>query len=63
MPDATKRPIAKWRETEWLLQRQAQRLTACPHSVDDLAHACLHAFYDENRRHPCKNPDPADALC
>ena len=35
MPDATKRPIAEWRETEWLqhLQRQAQRLTACPYLV------------------------------
>ena len=32
MPDATKRPVSKWRETEWLhhLQQQAQHLTACP---------------------------------
>jgi len=35
MPDATKRPVSEWRDTEWLqhLQRQAQRLTACPYLV------------------------------
>jgi hypothetical protein len=43
MPNATKRPLSEWRETEWLqyLQRQAQRPTACPHYADDLAHTCL----------------------
>jgi len=61
MPDATKRPIAEWRETEWLqhLQRQAQRLTACPQSADDLAHTCLLAFHDHHRCYPWQHPEPA----
>lgn len=64
MPDATKRPIAGWRETEWLqhLQQQAQRLIACPHSAADLAHTCLIAFYDHHRRYPWQHPEPAHAL-
>jgi len=64
MPDATKRPIAGWRETEWLqhLQRQAQQLTACPQSAADLAHSCLIAFYDHHRRYPWQHPEPARAL-
>jgi DNA-directed RNA polymerase specialized sigma24 family protein len=64
MPDATKRPIAEWREKEWLqhLQRQAQRLTACPHHADDLAHTCLIAFYDHHRCYPWQHPEPAHAL-
>jgi hypothetical protein len=54
MPDATKRPLSEWRDTEWLqhLQRQAQRLTACPDHANDLAHACLIAFYDHHRHYP-----------
>jgi DNA-directed RNA polymerase specialized sigma24 family protein len=64
MPDATKRPLSEWRDTEWLqhLQRQAQRLTACPYSADDLAHTCLIAFYDHHRRYPWQHPEPAHAL-
>jgi DNA-directed RNA polymerase specialized sigma24 family protein len=64
MPDATKRPVSEWRETEWLhhLQRQAQRLTACPYSADDLAHTCLIAFYDHHRHYPWQHPEPAHAL-
>jgi DNA-directed RNA polymerase specialized sigma24 family protein len=64
MPDATKRPIAEWRETEWLqhLQRQAQRLTACPYSADDLAHTYLIAFYDHHHCYPWQHPEPAHAL-
>jgi DNA-directed RNA polymerase specialized sigma24 family protein len=63
MPDATKRPLSEWCEKEWLhhLQRQAQRLTACPHHADDLAHTCLIAFYD-HRRYPWQHPEPAHAL-
>jgi DNA-directed RNA polymerase specialized sigma24 family protein len=64
MPDATKRPLSEWRDTEWLqhLQRQAQRLTACPYSADDLAHTCLIAFYDHHRCYPWQHPEPAHAL-
>jgi len=64
MPDATKRPVSEWCETEWLqhLQRQAQRLTACPQSADDLAHTCLIAFYDHHRCYPWQHPEPAHAL-
>jgi DNA-directed RNA polymerase specialized sigma24 family protein len=64
MPGATKRPVSEWRETEWLqhLQRQAQRLTACPYSADDLAHTCLIAFYDHHHRYPWQHPEPAHAL-
>ena len=64
MPDATKRPVAEWRETEWLqhLQRQARRLTACPHSADDLAHTCLHAFHAHHRCYPWQHHEPARAL-
>jgi len=64
MPDATKRPLSEWRETEWLqhLQRQAQRLTACPQSADDLAHTCLLAFYDHHHCYPWQHPDPTHAL-
>ncbi len=64
MPDATKRPVSEWRDTEWLqrLQQQAQRLTACPYSADDLAHTCLLAFHDHHRRYPWQHPEPAHAL-
>jgi|GEM_PF-1097117 len=64
MPDATKRPLSEWRDTEWLqhLQRQAQRLTACPHHADDLAHTCLIAFYDHHHCYPWQHPEPAHAL-
>jgi len=64
MSDATKRPVSEWRETEWLqhLQRQAQRLTACPYSADDLAHTCLIAFYDHHRRYSWQHPEPDHAL-
>jgi DNA-directed RNA polymerase specialized sigma24 family protein len=64
MPDATKRPLSEWRDTEWLqhLQRQAQRLTACPQSADDLAHTCLLAFHDHHRCYPWQHPEPAHAL-
>ena len=64
MPDATKRPVSEWRETEWLhhLQQQAHQLTACPHHADDLAHTCLLAFYDHHRHYPWQHPDPARAL-
>jgi DNA-directed RNA polymerase specialized sigma24 family protein len=64
MLDATKRPLSEWRETEWLhhLQRQAQRLTACPYSADDLAHTCLIAFYDRHHCYPWQHPEPARAL-
>ena len=64
MPDATRRPIAEWRETEWLqhLQRQAQQLTACPQSAADLAHSCLIAFYDHHRCYPWQHHEPAHAL-
>jgi DNA-directed RNA polymerase specialized sigma24 family protein len=64
MPDATKRPVSEWRETEWLhhLQRQAHQLTACPYHADDLAHTCLLAFYDHRRHYPWQHPDPARAL-
>jgi DNA-directed RNA polymerase specialized sigma24 family protein len=63
MPDATKRPLSEWRETEWLhhLQRQAHQRPACPHSADDLAHTCLVALYD-HRRYPWQHPEPAHAL-
>jgi DNA-directed RNA polymerase specialized sigma24 family protein len=64
MSDATKRPIVEWCDTEWLqhLQRQAQRLTACPDHANDLAHACLIAFYDHHRHYPWQHPEPAHAL-
>jgi DNA-directed RNA polymerase specialized sigma24 family protein len=64
MPDATKRSLSEWCEKKWLqhLQRQAQRLTACPHHADDLAHTCLIAFYDPHRRYPWQHPEPAHAL-
>ena len=64
MSDATKRPIVEWCEKEWLqhLQRQAQRLTACPYSADDLAHTCLIAFYDHHHCYPWQHPDPTHAL-
>lgn len=64
MPDATKRPLSEWRETEWLqhLQQQAHQLTACPHHADDLAHTCLLAFYDHHRQYPWQHPEPAHAL-
>ena len=64
MPDATKRPIAGWRETEWLhhLQQQAQRLIACPHFAGDLAHTCLIAFHDHHCRYPWQHSEPAHAL-
>jgi|GEM_PF-3032126 len=64
MPDATKRPVAEWRETEWLqhLLQQAQQLTACPQSAADLAHTCLIAFYDHHRCHPWQHHEPAHAL-
>ena len=64
MPDATKRPVSEWRETEWLqyLQRQAHQLTACPYSADDLVHTCLIAFYDHHRCYPWQHPEPAHAL-
>ena len=64
MPDATKRPLSEWRETEWLqyLQRQAHQLTACPYSADDLVHTCLIAFYDHHRCYPWQHPEPAHAL-
>jgi DNA-directed RNA polymerase specialized sigma24 family protein len=63
MPDATKRPVSEWRETEWLhhLQRQAHQLPACPHSADDLALSCLLAFHDHHR-YPWQHPEPAHAL-
>jgi len=64
MPDATKRPIADWRDTEWLqrLQWQAQQLTACPDHADDLAHTCLLAFHDHHRCYPWQHPEPTRAL-
>jgi len=64
MPDATKRPLSEWRETEWLhhLQQQAHQLTASPHHADDLAHTCLLAFYDHHRQYPWQHPEPAHAL-
>ena len=64
MSDATKRPIVEWCDTEWLqhLQRQAQRLTACPDHANDLAHACLLAFYDHHHWYPWQHPEPAHAL-
>ena len=64
MPDATKRPITEWRDTEWLqrLQQQAQRLTACPYSADDLVHTCLIAFYDHHHCYPWQHPEPTRAL-
>jgi DNA-directed RNA polymerase specialized sigma24 family protein len=63
MPDTTKRPVSKWRETEWLhhLQQQAQHLTACPHHADDLAHNCLLVFHDHHH-YPWQHPQPAHAL-
>jgi DNA-directed RNA polymerase specialized sigma24 family protein len=63
MPDATKRPLSEWRETEWLhhLQRQAHQLTACHHHADDLAHTCLIPFHDHHR-YPWQHPEPAHAL-
>jgi DNA-directed RNA polymerase specialized sigma24 family protein len=64
MPGATKRPLSEWRDTEWLqyLQRQARRLTACPHHADDLAHTYLIAFYDHHHCYPWQHPEPAHAL-
>jgi DNA-directed RNA polymerase specialized sigma24 family protein len=64
MPDATKRPLSEWRETEWLhhLQRQAHQLTACHHRADDLAHTCLLAFYNHHHCYPWQHPDPTHAL-
>jgi DNA-directed RNA polymerase specialized sigma24 family protein len=63
MSDATKRPIVEWCEKEWLqrLQQQAQRLTACPYSADDLVHTCLIPFHDHHR-YPWQHPEPAHAL-
>ena len=64
MPDATKRPLSEWRETEWLhhLQRQAHQLTACHHHADDLAYICLLAFYDHHHCYPWQHPEPTRAL-
>ena len=64
MPDATKRPLSEWRDTEWLhhLQRQAHQLTACHHHADDLAHTCLLAFYDHHHCYPWQHPDPTRTL-
>ncbi|MEN3002210.1 MAG: hypothetical protein ABDI19_10285 [Armatimonadota bacterium] len=53
----------QWTESDWLqrLGYCACQLTHCTDDDADLAHACLHAFYNHFHRFPWQHPEPPHA--